>query len=270
MQPLTLIFLCIAVISASNLTREQVCVNELFSLIERLASFYCRPRFITGGMPEWYDLSMNPTQTITHVQWLSDCAYGKYDYLNQTLPAPLEIRPGEPERMMAACLAQQAALRFLGKAPEGPEALSVSECPAVAFDVRIQKPYEESVELLRNTDILGMLGRKNRHPCLEAVMSAFAREHLVRLALTQPPKKPSGFGQKLVTKEYDLNEMPEGLEWPLMFYTLKNWTFGELKGFTINYRHKDSEYPFPTITVYTLIKRGGLTRSKTVRPNLDA
>lgn len=237
-------------INAEQQSRATKCAERLFGILDGLASHYCRHRYVATSdnlMGHEYDLY----PTLDAIEQLSTCAYGEYIFLYGVLPSPLRKGNAEAGKMLSACLVQQAALRFLQNAPNSIEGADALMCPSKSMSVRVFDPFSQSAPFINNLDFEGMLGFSDRHPCLEAVLSSFAKQALDQIALKKPPQKPSIIeglqGIKLLVNEYDLNVMPEGIEWPTMLYILKNWNYGQVKGIIIKEGAGDM---LPRIVVY--------------------
>ena len=234
----------------ANIDQTTMCVRQILSSLEELSRYYCRVRYIPTSdefMRPGYDVA----RTLDTIREYSKCAYGDYDFLSGYLPEPLGKGEAEVERMLLSCLVQQAAVRFLRGTPNNVEANDAIMCPATSLKLRVFQPSKESQPFLRNYDVDGLLTYDQRHPCLEAVFSSLTRESLYGFNMKNPPPEPSFAdrfkGVKQHSRRFDLNVMPEGVEWPAMFHILKIWNIGVLKGIMIEEVANDG---LPTVIVY--------------------
>lgn len=243
-------------LSGGYVSQATRCAEKLFGVLDGLAKYYCRTRYVRTSELDFMEQEYELYSTLDTVESLSECAYGNYNFLHGVLPTPGDRGNAEADKMLTACLVQQAALRFLNSSPDKAEARDALLCPATALKLRVFEPFNQSASYIHNLDFDGMLQFiDGRPPCLAAVLSSFARQYLYRIALAQPPPKPSGFaafqGFKLITKEYDLVHMPPGVEWPMMLQILKLWSHGEVKGIIIK---EEPEDILPKVVVYYEIR----------------
>lgn len=244
--------------NAGNISQATRCAEELFRMLDALAKYYCRTRYVPTSediVEQEYDLYT----TLDSIELLSECAYGGYNFLHGLLPVPYNRGNAEADKMMTACLVQQAALRFLKSSPDRIEGRDAFMCPATALKLRVFEPFTQSADYLHTLNFSGMLEFMERPPCLAAVLSSFARQSLYDVALKQPPPAPTPRpfpfnalpSTKLLVQEYDLTRFPAGVEWPMMLEILKVWYPGEVKGIMIEEGPDDA---FPRVLVYYEVK----------------
>lgn len=245
---------CVAHVFAGSDFMPKQCRKLALALSETFAGHHCRNLIAPTTSLQHEEIDMNIEDMID----MTGCAYGDYDFVHGGIPRPESLRPTTTMRMMIACLLQQSSVNFLHETVYKGDVKSPKNCVDEVLDNNIYNPLNYSREVVELIDVEAMLKMSYRPPCLEMVMSAFAREYVDKVQLKDPPEHPGVLqqwkGVRLMSERFDLEEEPAGVEWATLWIKLKTWKEGELKGWTLAYRDNPKRFPVCTVWYY---KRGG-------------
>lgn len=229
---------------------RRACRTQALELAERLAAYHCRHLTQVKPLITHPDLEGNVD---TMLDW-TGCAYEEYDFVHGGIPRPLALFPTTARGMMVSCLLQHSTVNFIRDTPYEGDIQDPSRCPEEVLDIHIYDPLNYSRDVLDNLNIDAMLLMLYRPPCLDMVMSGFAREYVEKVVLSGQPDPPGIVEQiqgiRLKNLKFEMQNMPNGVEWPTLWSYLKGWKKGVLKGWTLEYLRGPKKLPTCTVWYY--------------------
>lgn len=212
------------------------CDMQAIEVVEDLAQYYCQNVASNDTSIPHYDTRRAMEQLI----YLGEYAYRGYNFLDkETLPTPALLEPKEAMLMMRACLLQTAATKFINERVDPRQGIYGGDCAEEMMQQEFDDPLEEAERLLRPMDVSGIVALPKRHRCMERVISSFTREWVMKGAKEKEPESGITFMDKLKGQCYfygmeEMNKLPAGMEWPIVWNKIKTWKKGTLKGWTLN------------------------------------
>ena len=229
---------------------RHVCRTQALNLVDNLAAYHCR--HVTRAQTPFPQL--DPDEVVQKMLDWTNCAYGEYNFVEDGIPRPTELHPDMAWGMMVSCLLQHASIDLINGLPNRHDIKDPRRCPEEVLNLHVYDPLTDSQTILQALDVGAMLGMRDRPPCLNVVMTGFAKEFIRRNTLAEKPVSPTIMqylhGMRLHSIRVDMNKMPAGDEWSAVWDIIRTKVKGEFHGCTMDYPDDSREFPVCTVWSY--------------------